>query len=197
MLQLRADNILSPLQLILTDEIDLGDEINGDDMIDPDKPIGHYSIEGVNGLSYLWQLEPAEAGSIISHGNAVDIVWDFRHNLTEATLSVSADAICSQETLSKTIQISPVSLSEESLSGFSLYPNPTDGKVHLILGQDFQSKSVIEVYNMMGIRLTAKGHRNLAKGQSIAIDLQHYTPGIYIIKLCNDEGCWSQKVSVR
>jgi hypothetical protein len=83
------------------------------------------------------------------------------------------------------------------LSGFSLYPNPTDGKVHLILGQDFQSKSVIEVYNMMGIRLTAKGHRNLAKGQSIAIDLQHYTPGIYIIKLCNDEGCWSQKVSVR
>ena len=115
--QLRADNILSPLQLILTDEIDLGNEINGDDMIDPDKPIGHYSIEGVNGLSYLWQLEPAEAGSIISHGNAVDIVWDFRHNLTEATLSVSADAICSQETLNKTIQISPVSFSEESLSG--------------------------------------------------------------------------------
>ena len=197
MLKLRADNILSPLQLILTDEIDLGNEINGDDMIDPDKPIGHYSIEGVNGLSYLWQLEPAEAGSIISHGNAVDIVWDFRHNLTEATLSVSADAICSQETLNKTIQISPVSFSEESLSGFSLYPNPTDGKVHLILGQDFQSKSIIEVYNMMGIRLTAKAHRNLAKGQSITIDLQHYAPCIYIIKLCNDEGCWSQKVSIR
>jgi len=197
MLQLRADGFFSPLQLILTNEIDWGDEINGDDMIDPDKPIGHYSIEGANGLSYLWQLEPAEAGIIIDHGNAIDIVWDFRHNLTEATLSVTANAICSQETLSKTIQISLVSLSEESLSGFSLYPNPTNGKVHLVSGQDFQSKSVVEVYNMMGTRLTAKTYSNLAKGQSIAIDLQHYAPGIYIIKLCNDEGCWSQKVSVR
>ena len=197
MLQFNVDGIVSPLQLILTDEIDWGDEIVGDDMIDPDKPIGHYSIEGANGLCYRWQLEPAEAGFIINHGNSIDIVWDFRHDITEAMLSVTSDAICSQETLSKTIQISPVSLPEECLSGFSLYPNPTDGKVHLILGQDLQSTSVIEVYNMMGTRLTAKTYHNLAKGQSITIDLQHYAPGIYIIKLCNDKGCWSQKVCVR
>ena len=197
MLQLQADNVTSPLQLILTDEINLGDEIQGDDIISPDKPICHYSIEGINGPSYIWQLEPAEAGSIIGQGNAIDIVWNFRHGITEATLSVTADANCSQETLSKTIQINLVFLSEECMAGFSLYPNPTDGKVHLISGQDFQSKSVVEVYNMMGTRLTAKTYRNLTKGQSIAIDLQHYAPGIYIIKLCNDEGCWSQKVSVR
>ena len=196
-LRFHVDNILSTLQLILTDEIHLGDEIIGDNMIDPDKPISHYSIEGLNGLSYQWQLEPAEAGFIINHGNAIDIVWDFRHDITEAILNVSSDASCSLETLSKPIQISLVSLSEESPSSFSLYPNPTDGKVYLIPGQDFQSKSVVEVYNMMGTRLTANTHRNLSKGQSIEIDLQHYAPGIYIIKLCNDEGCWSQKVSVR
>ena len=112
MLQLRADNVYSPLQLILTDDIDLGNEINGDDIISiDDVPISHYSIEGTDGLAYLWQLEPAEAGFIIEHGNAIDIVWDFRHNITEATLSVTSDASCIQETLSKTIEIDPVSLS--------------------------------------------------------------------------------------
>ena len=85
----------------------------------------------------------------------------------------------------------------ERNSSFALYPNPTDGKVNLIIGQDLQGKSVVEVYNVLGARMTDKTFRNLTTGQSIAFDLQHYAPGIYIIKLCNDEGCWSQKVSVR
>ena len=196
-LQFRADNTLSPLQLILTDNIDLGDEIVGDDMINLDNTINHYSVEKTNGVEYVWQLEPSNAGFIIDHGNAVDIVWDFRHGITEATLSVTSEAGCIQETLSKNIAISLVSVAEESQSSFSLYPNPTDGKVNLVMGQDLQGKSVIEVYNVLGTRLLKKTFQNLTKGQSVAFDLQHFAPGIYIIKLCNDEGCWSQKMSVR
>ena len=197
-LQFIVDGIVSTLQLILTDEIDLGDEIIGDDMIDPNEiSISHYSVEGPNGIDYIWQLEPSEAGFVIAHGSTVDIVWDFRHNITDAILSVSADVSCSQVSLDKTIQIDVFSISEQTASGFTLYPNPTDGKVQLNLGQDLNGKSVVEVYNVLGTRLTSKTFRNLAEGQNIMIDLQHYTPGIYIIKLCSDEGCWSQKVSVR
>ena len=197
MLQLQVDNIISPLQLILADEIHLGDEIQGDDIASPDNHVCHYSIEGTNGPSYIWQLDPAEAGFIIGHGNAVDIIWDFRHNITEATLSVTADASCIQETLNKTIQINALSVSEESQASFSLYPNPTDGKFNLVIKQDLYGKSVVEVYNVFGTRLMDKTFRNLIKGQSITFNIQHYAPGIYIIKLCNGEGCWSQKVSVR
>jgi hypothetical protein len=196
-LQLRADNTFSPLQLTLTNVIDLGDEIVGDDMINLDNTINHYSVQKINGVEYVWQLEPAEAGFIVNHGNAIDIVWDFRHDITEATLTVTSESGCVQETLSKTIGISLVSVAEESLSSFSLYPNPTEGKVNLVMGQDLQGKSVVEVYNVLGTRMMDKTFSNLTKGQSIAFDLQHYAPGIYIIKLCNDEGCWSQKVSVR
>ena len=196
-LQFRADNVVSPLQLILTDNIDLGDEIVGDDMINLDNTINHYSVQKTNGVEYAWQLEPADAGFIINHGNAVDIVWDFRHDITEATLTVTSEAGCVHQTLSKTIGISLVSVAEGSLSSFSLYPNPTDGKVNLVMGQDLRGKSTVEVYNVLGTRLTSKTYRNLTKGQSIAFDLQHYAPGLYIIKLCNEEGCWSQKVSVR
>ena len=196
-LQLRVDNNFSPLQLILTDVIDLGNEIVGDEMINLDNTINHYSVQKINGVEYVWQLEPAEAGFIVNHGNAIDIVWDFRHSITEATLTVTSESGCVQETLSKTIVISLVSVAEGSLSSFSLYPNPTEGKINLVVGQDFQGKSVVEVYNILGTRMMDKSFQSLTKGQSIAFDLQHYAPGLYIIKLCNDEGCWSQKVSVR
>ena len=85
----------------------------------------------------------------------------------------------------------------EATSIFTLYPNPTDGRVDLIIGQDLQGKSTVEVYNMLGARMTIKTFSNLAKDQSIPFDLQHCAPGLYIIRLCNDNGFWSQKVSIK
>ena len=196
-LQFGVNNNNSPLQLILTDEIDLGDEILGDDMINLDNTINHYSVEKINGVEYVWQLEPADAGFIIDHGNAVDIVWDFRHDITEATLTVTSESGCVQETLSKSIGISLVSVAEENLSSFSLYPNPTEGRIDLIIGQDLQGKSTVKVYNMLGTCMTNKTFSNLAKDQNIPFDLQHCAPGLYIIRLCNESGCWSQKVSIK
>lgn len=197
-LRLRADGgSPSDLQLILTNTISLGDAIIGDDIIDPQMTnVSHYSVENQAGIDYHWQLEPAEAGHIFPYGNGVDIIWDFGHDILEATLTVSSDATCSQP-LSKTIKIDLLSVTERPQSCFSLYPNPTDGKVNLVMGQDLQGKSVVEVYNILGHRMTSKALQNLSQGQSVDIDLQHFAPGLYIIKLCNDEGCWSQKVSVR
>ncbi|MCR5659979.1 MAG: T9SS type A sorting domain-containing protein [Bacteroidales bacterium] len=197
-LQLHVNGSTSPLQLILANEISLGDGIIGDNMVYiEDTPISHYSIEGQEGIDYIWQLEPEEAGVVFSHGHTADIVWSIKNDITEATLSVAADATCSQAPLSKSIQLSLVTVSEQASSCFALFPNPTDGIVNIILGQDLQGKSTIEVYNVLGTRLTNKTLNNLTQGESITIDLQHYTPGIYIIKLCSDEGCWSQKLIIR
>ena len=195
-LTMNVNGIENPLQLILNDEINLSGSIIGDELIDNNNLFSHYSIGHQAGINYLWQLEPIEAGRLFAHDNEVDIVWDCESNVTEATLTVGADAGCSN-IISKTIHLNLVSVAEQPESSFSIYPNPTDGKVNLTIGQDLQGKSVIEVYNMLGTRMTDKTFRNLAKGQSIAFDFQHYASGIYIIKLCNEEGCWSQKVSVR
>ena len=85
----------------------------------------------------------------------------------------------------------------KTTSVFTLYPHPTDGKVNINFDQDFQGKSTVEAFNILGTRLTSKTVQDLKQGESLTIDLQHFAPGIYIIKLCNDEGCWSQKVSVK
>lgn len=196
-LTLHIDGEESPLQLILVDEISMGTSINGDAMIDPEETSwSHYSVASQAGIRYLWQLEPEEAGRLFPRNNGVDIVWTFADGITEATLTVTADANCS-ESLSKNIQIDIYSTGERSNSCFTLFPNPTDGTVNLTFGKSMQSKSVVEVYNVLGTRMMGKTFQNLTEGQNIQLDLQHFAPGIYIVKLCNDEGCWSQKVSVR
>ena len=85
----------------------------------------------------------------------------------------------------------------ERNSSFALYPNPTDGEVRLILKQDLTGKVNLEVFDMAGSCLTNKTFRNLREGQSIAIDLQHYASGIYVVKLHNGEGSWSEELIVR
>lgn len=187
----------SPLQLILVDEISMGTTINGDALIDPNQTsYSHYSIVSQPGINYQWQLEPAEAGRLFAYGDGVDIVWSFIDGITEATLTVTADASCS-ESLSKAIKIDLLSTEEQFSPCFSLFPNPTDGAVSLTFGKNLLGKSVVEVYNVLGTRMMSKTFQNLSEGQSIEIDLNRYASGIYIVKLCNDEGCWSKKVSVK
>ena len=195
MLTMTVDGVDSPLQLILNDEITLSGPITGDDMIDNDDLYSHYSVGQQAGIDYLWQIEPEEAGHVIAQGNSVDIVWNCNADITEATITVAAGNGCSN-TLSKTVHLDLVSINEQRETCFTVFPNPTNGKVNLIAGQDLKGKSVVEVYNVMGTRMTSKTLYNLSQGQSITIDLGPYASGLYIIKLCNDEGCWSQKVSV-
>ena len=85
----------------------------------------------------------------------------------------------------------------KTTSIFSLYPNPTNSKVNINFNQDFQGKLTVEVYNILGTCLTSKTVQDLKQGESTTIDLQQFAPGIYIIKFCNSEGCWNQKVSVK
>ena len=85
----------------------------------------------------------------------------------------------------------------EKNSSFALYPNPTDGEVRLILKQDLTGKVDFDVYDMTGKCLTNKTFQDLKEGQSIAIDLQHYAPGLYVVKLRNDEGNWREELIVR
>lgn len=197
MLNMSVNGVDNLLQLNLNDEIQLNGSIVGDEMIvEETTSYSHYFIEKQPGINYLWQLEPEEAGRLLPHDNTVDIVWNYASGITEATLTVAANNGCSQ-TLSKTIHFDLVSIDEQRETCFTLFPNPTNGEVNLIVGKELRGKSTVEVYNVLGHRMASKTVQNLSQGQNITIDLKPFAAGLYIVKLCNDEGCWSQKVSVK
>ncbi|MBQ3709486.1 MAG: T9SS type A sorting domain-containing protein [Bacteroidales bacterium] len=191
------ETIVSSTQIRFVDGISFG-AIIGDSIVNKyQEPVSRYSIEKQPGVQYHWNLEPATVGAIYEQGNAIDIQWNQHEGDAEVTLSVSADNGCTTEPAIKRISLIGYSTSEWHPVSFNLFPNPTNGKVNLTIEEPLLGKATVEVYNLLGERLSTKKVSNLAKGSTVSIDLSRLTPGLYIIKLNAEKGISSKKVSLK
>jgi hypothetical protein len=191
------DTIVSSTQIRFVNEISLG-QIVGDSVVNKyDNPISQYGIEKQDGIRYLWLLEPSNAGSIYNHGNEIEILWNLHEGDAEVILSVKADNGCDMEPVTKAISLIGTGTSEWHSIDFNLFPNPTDGKVNLVLGESLQGKAIVEVFNLLGERMLVKQADQLRQGETISLNLNKMVSGLYIIKLSTENGSCSKKVSVR
>lgn len=192
-----GNNIFAHSKVIrFADEISLS-EISGDSVVNKyESPISHYTVEAQESIHYTWQLEPEDAGIIYDQGNEIDILWNLIDGDAEVTLSVTANNGCTTEPVTKTISLIGYSIPEWSAANFDLFPNPTDGKVNLVIGESLQGKAVVEIYNLLGERMMVKNISNLHKGETCTLDLCHLVSGLYIITLRSENGSCSKKVSV-
>ena len=191
------DTIASTTQIQLMDEITLT-AIVGDSIVNKfSQPFNNYSIDYQEGISYIWSIEPANAGTIYTHGNKIDIVWNQQTDDTEVTLSVTADNGCDTEPATKSISIVGYATPEWSAPSFSLFPNPTDGKVNMVIGNGLQGRATVEVYNLMGELMMTRNVGQLRKGETVSLDLGRFVSGLYIVKLSTENGSCSKKVNVK
>lgn len=191
------DTIASTTQIQLMDEITLT-AIVGDSIVNKfSQPLSHYSIDYQEGVNYIWSIEPASAGTIYTHGDKIDIVWNQQTDDTEVTLSVTADNGCDTEPATKKISIVGYSTPEWSAPSFSLFPNPTDGKVNMVMGNGLQGRATVEVYNLMGELMMTRNVGQLRQGETVSLDLGRLVSGLYIVKLSTENGSCSKKVSVK
>ena len=191
------DTVISSTQIRFVDEISLA-PIVGDSVVNKySNPVSHYSVEPQEGINYLWQLEPAEAGAIYNYGNEIDILWYLNEGDADVTLSVTADNGCDVEPFTKTISLIGYSTPEWKSISFDLYPNPTDGNVNLVLGDNLQGKTLVEVYNLLGERMMARNLHHLQEGETVNLDLSNLVSGLYVIKLSTENGSCTKKVSVK
>lgn len=80
-------------------------------------------------------------------------------------------------------------LDEYTLSGISIYPNPTDGVVH-VSNDEFRMNH-IEVYNVLGQMLFSDD-----KQIEAVYDLSVYGAGIYLVNVTNETGKMSRRIVV-
>ena len=191
------DTIISSMQVQFVNEINLT-HIVGDSVVNKyEQHISHYSIENQDGIRYLWQLEPASAGTIYDHNDAIDILWNLHEGDANVTLSVMTDNGCTMEPITKSISLIGYATSEWHSPDFDLFPNPTDGKVNLVIGETMQGKAIVEVYNLLGERMMAKSISRLQKGETTSLDLSHLVSGLYIIKLSTENRSCTKKASIK
>lgn len=192
-----GDNAFAHSKVIrFADEISLGD-IVGDSVVNKyENPISHYAVEAQEDIHYIWRLEPEEAGAIYEQGNAIDILWNLTDGDTEVTLTLTAGNGCDDTPVSKHISLIGYATPEWTMPSFDLFPNPTDGKVNLVVGETLHGNAVVEVYNLLGEQMMAKNIGSLQSGATCTLDLHHLTFGLYIIKLSAENGSCTKKVSV-
>ena len=77
------------------------------------------------------------------------------------------------------------SISENHSNPFVFYPNPTDGKITLILPIETPIIS-IQIFNISGKKLVDIFHRENKLSREIELDLSHYPNGIYFINLSSE-----------
>ena len=179
------------------DEISLGD-INGDSVVNKyENPISHYAVEAQEDIRYIWQLEPEETGIIYDQGNAIDILWNLIDGDAEVTLTLTADNGCDDTPVSKRISLIGYSTPEWVMPSFDLFPNPTEGKVNLVVGEALKGKVMVEVYNLLGERMMAQKVGEMHQGETLSLDLSRLISGLYIIKLSTENGSCMKKVNVK
>ena len=158
-----------------------------------------YTGEEINDAMYSWSLDPPTAGIIIDEGHHIRIEWnnDYRG---QASISYLYENLCGSTAVSETLIVNvfnSTGIEEQGIASVEVYPNPTDGKVDLIIGESQQGKAVIEVYNLLGERMMVQDFPHLQKGKTISLDLSQFASGLYIIRLSTENGSCTKKVSVR
>ena len=75
----------------------------------------------------------------------------------------------------------PAGISENSNSGFQIYPNPTRDIIHIESLSNFDKKTEIKIYSMEGKLILSQP--SSAKTNKLSIDVSNLVKGLYILKL--------------
>ncbi|MBL4704048.1 MAG: T9SS type A sorting domain-containing protein [Flavobacteriales bacterium] len=94
------------------------------------------------------------------------------------------------DTVTQTINIT-VGLEENNLPQISMYPNPTNGILHLVNSGSSEKFNVV-IMDMTGKLLS----HNVINGSVNTIDLSLFSEGQYIVRLSNDSGFRVERIQV-
>ena len=89
------------------------------------------------------------------------------------------------------------SKAEWNTANFDVFPNPTDGRISLVINETLQNEAIVEVYNLLGECMMTKNISHFQKDETLSMDLGRLVSGLYIIKLNTEKGSCTKKVSVK
>ena len=148
-------------------------------------------------VSYTWNLEPANAGTMVENGNTVTITWNKNQPDTDVLLSVvgHTEDCGDSESAPLTIALSGYSIDEINATTINVHPNPTNDIVNVSI-ENLTADVQITLYNSVGQAVYTQ-NESVDNGFSTVINLGDLSNGTYILQVRSEEGIWLKRIIKR
>ncbi len=118
---------------------------NFDPILPPAKPSGsteidlrltsqsEYNCEALDGVQYIWSIDPDLAGSLIEDGNHAQVDWNSEYR-GQASISYRCESPCGSSLVSEALSINvfnSTGINEQTTPAVEVYPNPSSDMIHV------------------------------------------------------------------
>lgn len=154
-----------------------------------------YSTSGaVNGENYLWELTPAEAGTISGMGLNALATWNTSFTgmvyIRAKALNTCGEGAWSD--IKETMLINNTGLDEAGQDQILVYPSPTDGRFTLEI-PGMNGTALVRILNISGVELK---RLEFIATSPVMIDIQQPT-GLYLLVIQTENKIFKKKFLVR
>jgi len=158
-----------------------------------------YSTEGANYANdYIWEIDPAEAGTIEGTGMDATVTWTTNWEGT-AYVKVKGVNDCGEGEFSDEYEVlcwvctGVADLAKEA--GVAIFPNPSNGSFTVEFNDNF-GKTDVMVVNLLN-EVVYENRMETGLGTSLKIDLGDDANGLYFVKLKNETTEVVSKIIIR
>jgi PKD repeat protein len=150
-----------------------------------------YTTTGAaNADSYVWIIDPADAGTISGTGTAGTVEWTDNWEGT-ATITVKGVNACGEGVSSDEFGVMCsicTGLEENTLDAVSVYPNPSSGLFTVELTGENDKDVTIQVVNTLSSIIYEKSGIEINGNFKTNVDLSEFNNGVYFLVIKNNSG---------
>lgn len=156
------------------------------------------SVDAIdNAASYIWKIEPTEAGTI--NGDTPDVIINWNAEfLGIASVQVVAVNSCGEgewSPVAETNVYSTIGIEESLTSSIFIYPNPTDGQLIIVLDEHIGVFKV-SLYNSLGEQVYVEEFSD-ERAATKTLSFGHLAEGIYIMKVSTSLGMKTHRLVIQ
>jgi PKD repeat protein len=155
-----------------------------------------FALQNSSGLTYqfndlttptptAWSWDFGDGNS----SNAQNPTHTFSNN-GPTTIKLVVTTECGLDSM--TVPYSNIGLNEEGTASIAVYPNPTEGILHIQTGAA-QGKIMIQIFGMNGTLIEESSFR--AAEERITLDLNAYASGVYQVKVTTTDSVQNVKIT--
>jgi PKD repeat protein len=157
------------------------------------------STGAANADSYLWNLEPSEAGTISGNGTIGEVQWNTNY-IGLAYVKVKGVNNCGDGAFSEALEVMVDicgGIDETNYDGIYLVPNPSNGQVSLQFTQNDLQNPSIEILDQLGRMVYYEKELELNLPGKVTLSLETLENGIYFVVIKGKSRTVMKKLLIR